>query len=210
VNFSQLNAVLDATEMSPESLAPIFSVASMTVRRWQKEPENKKVPEVHRWNIIESVYKLVLDGKLSTNSRVVRVILKDSTPDSFRAITKGLGVADGVLNSAGDQQDKMVLMLSQIGLDESHKKEVEAGSKRLSYFKKMGSEWQKRISQLVRVIRSPKLSSLDKMVAYGALFYLITPFDLIPDHIPVIGLIDDFGILGFAVAYYLKRFPEIS
>jgi uncharacterized membrane protein YkvA (DUF1232 family) len=47
-------------------------------------------------------------------------------------------------------------------------------------------------------------------VAYGALFYLILPFDLIPDSIPVFGYVDDFGILGFAVAYYARKFPELK
>jgi uncharacterized membrane protein YkvA (DUF1232 family) len=59
------------------------------------------------------------------------------------------------------------------------------------------------------VVKSSKLSHVDKLVAYGALFYLLTPMDLIPDHIPVLGLVDDFGVLGFALTYYTKRCPEI-
>ena len=46
-------------------------------------------------------------------------------------------------------------------------------------------------------------------VAFGALFYLICPFDLIPDAIPVIGYADDFIVLGIAVLYYRKRFPHL-
>jgi len=206
VTFAQLNAVLDETELSPEKLAPIFSVGSMTIRRWQKAPAKKRVPEVHQWNIVESIYKLVHDGVVSTDTGAVREILKSATPGSFEAITKDLGVTHGLLNSSGDQQDKMVLILSQIGVNESHKDEVDGGAQKLSYFKKMGAEWHSRITRLIDVIRSNQLSSIDKLVAYGALFYLITPIDLIPDHIPVIGLIDDFGVLGFAVSYYL-RFP---
>ncbi|PWU19432.1 MAG: hypothetical protein C5B49_05785 [Bdellovibrio sp.] len=103
----------------------------------------------------------------------------------------------------------MMLLLSQIGGDDHHKAEVEGAEKKLTYFRKMGLEWQNRISVLHRILRSNQLSTIDKLVAYGALFYLITPFDLIPDHIPAIGLIDDFGVLGFAVAFYLQRFPEL-
>ncbi len=62
---------------------------------------------------------------------------------------------------------------------------------------------------LTHAIRSKKLSLADKLVAYGGLFYLILPFDLIPDSIPVFGYVDDFGILGFASAYYFKRFPGL-
>jgi uncharacterized membrane protein YkvA (DUF1232 family) len=194
--------------MSPEKLASIFSVASMTVRRWQKAPGNKKVPEVDQWNLIEGIYKLVLSGNLSTDSPAVQKALQCATPASFEAIARGLGVASGVFSSSEAQQDKMTMMLSQIGGHEGHKRAVEQSAQKFSYFKKMGSEWRHRISGLLQVVQSKKLSSFDKMVAYGSLFYLVTPLDLIPDHIPGIGLIDDFGVLGFAVAYYIKRYPE--
>lgn len=209
MTFAELNAVLDATQLSPEQLAPYFGVGSMTVRRWQKEPKTRRVPKGHRWSIIESVYQLVLEGKLSTDDPNVKGMLKGSTPLSFQAIIKGMGASDAVLKSDESQQDKIMTVLSQIGGNETHKTEVEESGTKLSYFKKMGSEWQNRISSLVRVIQSTELSGLDKWVAYGALFYLITPLDLIPDHIPVIGLIDDFGVLGFALAFYVKRYPEL-
>lgn len=206
MNFAQLNAVLDATHLSPEQLAPKFGVGSMTVRRWQKEERGKKVPRGHQWSIIESVYQLVLEGTLSAESEEVRSLLKDSTSLSFQATIQGMGVSSATFTSGDSQQDKIMLMLSQIGLNEKHSQEVEGSEKKLSYFKKMGSEWQKRISTLVDVVQSKKLSRADKLIAYGALFYLVCPFDLIPDHIPVIGLLDDFGVLGFAVAYYANKY----
>ena len=46
----------------------------------------------------------------------------------------------------------------------------------------------------------PKVSFIDKTIIIGSLGYLISPFDLILDTIPVIGLADDIGILMFA--YY--------
>ena len=45
----------------------------------------------------------------------------------------------------------------------------------------------------------PKVSILDKGIIIGALGYLISPFDIIPDVIPVIGLTDDIGVLMWAV-----------
>jgi uncharacterized membrane protein YkvA (DUF1232 family) len=59
----------------------------------------------------------------------------------------------------------------------------------------------------MKVLNSRDLHTFDKLVAYGALFYLLCPFDLIPDYVPVFGYMDDFIVLGFAVAYYVKRFP---
>ena len=44
----------------------------------------------------------------------------------------------------------------------------------------------------------PKASILDKTIIIGALGYLISPLDIIPDCIPVIGFMDDISILLFA------------
>ena len=37
------------------------------------------------------------------------------------------------------------------------------------------------------------------MVSYGALGYFISPIDVIPDFIPVVGFTDDIGVLAAAV-----------
>jgi uncharacterized membrane protein YkvA (DUF1232 family) len=38
-----------------------------------------------------------------------------------------------------------------------------------------------------------------KAVAIGALIYFVSPIDLIPDHIAVVGYLDDFAVLSLAV-----------
>ena len=122
---------------------------------------------------------------------------------------KSLEISDAVSGKGDSQQDKMTIALSQIGVNEKRRAEVDQAKEKLQGFKKLGQDWNERISALWTIVRSTKLTPIDKLVAYGALFYLIFPFDLIPDHLPVVGLIDDFGVLGFAMAYYLKKFPEV-
>ena len=46
----------------------------------------------------------------------------------------------------------------------------------------------------------PRVSLIDKAIIIGSLGYLISPLDLIPDTIPVIGLLDDTAVL--MLAYY--------
>lgn len=40
--------------------------------------------------------------------------------------------------------------------------------------------------------------------------YLLMPFDLIPDFIPVIGQLDDILIAGLLLTYIARRAPEIA
>ena len=44
----------------------------------------------------------------------------------------------------------------------------------------------------------PDLSLGDRAIVIGALGYFISPLDIIPDCIPVIGLLDDFSIMAWA------------
>ena len=44
----------------------------------------------------------------------------------------------------------------------------------------------------------PKVTLIDKTIIIGALGYLISPLDLIPDFIPVVGLLDDISVLAWA------------
>ena len=45
----------------------------------------------------------------------------------------------------------------------------------------------------------PEASIIDKAIIFGALGYLISPLDIIPDYIPVIGFTDDISVLMFAL-----------
>jgi len=59
-------------------------------------------------------------------------------------------------------------------------------------------------------VRSKKIGLMGKIIAYGSLFYLLDPLDLIPDNIIGFGLIDDFAILGIAAIYCGKLLKSYS
>jgi uncharacterized membrane protein YkvA (DUF1232 family) len=64
---------------------------------------------------------------------------------------------------------------------------------------------------LYYTLQSDKVSTKDKAIIIGALGYMISPIDVIPDAIPIAGLTDDLAVL----IYVLKKFwvdvdPEIK
>ena len=54
---------------------------------------------------------------------------------------------------------------------------------------------------LYYALQSDKVSTADKAIIIGALGYLISPLDVIPDAIPIAGLTDDLAV----VIYVLKK-----
>ncbi|MBH49366.1 MAG: hypothetical protein CMG69_01245 [Candidatus Marinimicrobia bacterium] len=53
----------------------------------------------------------------------------------------------------------------------------------------------------------PEYPSIKKGVAVFALLYFITPVDLVPDTLPVVGFLDDAGIVAAAVNMYHEDIP---
>lgn len=52
---------------------------------------------------------------------------------------------------------------------------------------------------LFYTLQSDKVSAKDKALIIGALGYMISPLDAIPDAIPIVGLSDDLGVLLFVL-----------
>ena len=210
MTYSQLLKIINRTELSAEQLAPAFGVSNMTIRRWREKPGSHEVPKAYERLLVEAVRQMVIDGRLSAEEPEVSELLAASSENSVQAALKGMGVSDGDLQSKGNQSDRLVRFLQCIGFSDRHRCNVDQSTERIAGFKKLGSDWKSVISVLTGVIRSRRISPVDKIVAYGALFYLLCPLDLIPDHIPIFGLTDDFAVLTVAAGFYLKRGSESS
>lgn len=52
---------------------------------------------------------------------------------------------------------------------------------------------------LYYTLQSDKVSATEKAMIIGALGYMISPFDVIPDAIPIVGLTDDVAVLIFVL-----------
>ncbi len=65
----------------------------------------------------------------------------------------------------------------------------------------VGCEGIRNVLRLFYALENPEMPKKVKMVIYGALGYFISPLDVIPDLIPVMGFTDDLGVLAAAVAF---------
>jgi uncharacterized membrane protein YkvA (DUF1232 family) len=52
---------------------------------------------------------------------------------------------------------------------------------------------------LLGLISDPRVAMVDKLLVFGAIAYIVTPIDLIPDFIPFIGEVDDVYLLVIAL-----------
>jgi uncharacterized membrane protein YkvA (DUF1232 family) len=66
----------------------------------------------------------------------------------------------------------------------------------------------KRARQLWDYLNSGNVSKAEKVLIVAALLYLISPVDLVPDWIPIGGLLDDAGVATIVLDYVLKRMDE--
>lgn len=204
----QVVELLSESGLSPEGIAERLAVSSSTYRRWLRATSKEKLPPTYQAHVSGAVYKLLGEGLLNYDSPNVSKFLKKNLPDFFQAAITGLHVTPDAFSDDSPHQDKITAVLSHLGHSGNIRKQVDKASVSIETFAAWGETWKQRVQLLSSVIKSKEFALVDKLVAYGALFYLILPFDLIPDAIPVFGYVDDFGILGFAAAYYIAKFPK--
>ena len=214
MTYSDLHALVEEAGCSPEEFGEIVGIAGMTLRRWFKKSLTTEIPKLYLPAIREACFTLIAAGRLQADSERSRIFTEGAQSQQYKAVLQNLGIAEGFHSSSASgasadsqsSQEGVLLGLSKIGAQEQKQSQVNENEKNLFNFKRLGEEWSSRITRLWDVIHRNDLTAIDKLVAYGALFYLLTPIDFIPDSIPLFGLLDDFGVLGIAVAYYNKRF----
>ena len=194
------------TGYSPEELGKQIGLSGMTLRRWMKKAEQTPIPQVYVPAIRDVCCRFVSEGKLDPAKEEVQSLLVSGLPSGdYSAAIQNLGLGADFERDRTISGDRILTGLVQIGAQSKKQADVEKNSEKVFSFKEMGKDWAGRISGLWTVIHSDTLTLPEKFIAYGALFYLLTPIDFIPDTIPFLGLIDDFAVLGLAAAYYARH-----
>ncbi|MFL5613672.1 MAG: YkvA family protein [Gemmatimonadaceae bacterium] len=62
---------------------------------------------------------------------------------------------------------------------------------------------------LFGLITDPRVALTDKLLVFGAIAYIVTPIDLIPDFIPFIGEVDDVYLLVIALQRLISNAGRI-
>lgn len=78
----------------------------------------------------------------------------------------------------------------------------------LSKFKKWDNDLKRDLYAIYLAYTKHKLPWHAKILAIVVLAYALSPIDLIPDFIPVLGYLDDLIILPLGIALLIKVIPE--
>jgi uncharacterized membrane protein YkvA (DUF1232 family) len=64
------------------------------------------------------------------------------------------------------------------------------------------------IMLLLRLLKDARVSRTERALLVGAIIYVISPFDLIPDFIPFVGQIDDVYLVSLVILRLMVRTPD--
>ena len=78
----------------------------------------------------------------------------------------------------------------------------------MNRLKKLFLKFKRELQLYRNILADPRTPRLTKILLGSAVAYAVTPVDIIPDFIPVVGLLDDAIIVPALVYLALKTIPK--
>lgn len=78
----------------------------------------------------------------------------------------------------------------------------------LEVIRKRANEIRSQSKTLAIVVQDPQLAWPARLVGIFVIAYALSPIDLIPDFIPVLGLLDDVILIPIGIAIFIKLIPK--
>ena|SRR5215217_8180819 len=75
--------------------------------------------------------------------------------------------------------------------------------------KQRARELKRETYALYLACRDPRVPWYARILAVGIVSYALSPIDLIPDFIPVLGYLDDLILIPLGIALLLKMIPDV-
>ncbi|MEK2644882.1 DUF1232 domain-containing protein [Bdellovibrio sp. BCCA] len=204
MKVAQLNKLLKETKLSPERLAEYLQISNMTVRRWGKNPGTFQIPAQYEANLYAGILSLSKDGLLSKDHPLVIEAFEFLQTTYIQNSFHRMNVTPDQLGKDSSMDEGIVDLCLNLGQQSDNLDFVNQHSGEIKSFEKKNPNIYKMAQKLWQVVRSDEMQRAQKYIAFGALFYLFFPFDLIPDGLPALGFMDDFGILTVAYNYYVR------
>lgn len=79
---------------------------------------------------------------------------------------------------------------------------------RLENLKRRARELKREVAAVFLAARHPRTPWYAKLLLLAIVAYALSPIDLIPDFVPIIGILDDLLLLPLAIALALRMIPE--
>jgi uncharacterized membrane protein YkvA (DUF1232 family) len=78
----------------------------------------------------------------------------------------------------------------------------------ISKLKEQAKILKKNLTLISKAAKDPRVPLYAKVIAGATLLYALSPIDLIPDWIPILGLVDDIIIVPLGIYISLKAIPQ--